>query len=135
LRKVELAKKLYPDAISQFLAVTGPEPEEPVGWAFLTYAYAQGGKRKEALATFAKLDQLSRKKYVAPYWMALAWTGLADHDKAMTFLNEAYRIRSSNLASIQSDPLFDPMRADPRFLELLQKMGLPASSVKPSASE
>jgi len=72
---------------------------------------------------------------LAPYWMALAWTGLADHDKAMTFLNEAYRIRSSNLASIQSDPLFDPMRADPRFLELLQKMGLPASSVKPSASE
>jgi len=135
LGKVELAKKIYPDAISEFLAVTSTKPEEPGGWAFLTYAYAQGGKRKEALATFAKLYQLSRREYIAPYWMAVAWTGLGDHDKAPTFLNEAYRIRSSNLASIQSDSLFDPMRSDPRFLELVQKMGLPAGSVNRSASE
>lgn len=135
LGKVGRAKKVYPDAISEFLVVTSAEPEEPGGWGFLTYAYAQGGKRKEALEAFAKLDQLSRKRYVAPYWMALAWTGLGDHDKAMNFLNEAYRIRSSNLASIQSDPLFDPMRSDPRFLELLHKIGLPAGSVNRSASE
>jgi TolB-like protein/DNA-binding winged helix-turn-helix (wHTH) protein/tetratricopeptide (TPR) repeat protein len=135
LGKIGLAKKVYPDAISEFLVVTSAEPKEPDGWAFLTYAYAQGGKRKEALATFAKLGQLSRKRYVAPYWMALAWTGLGDHDKGMNFLNEAYRIRSSNLASIQSDSLFDPMRSDPRFLELLHKIGLPAGSVNRSASE
>lgn len=132
LGKIGLAKKAYADAISEFLSVTSAEPEKPDGWAFLTYAYAQAGKRKEALATFAKLDQLGRKEYLAPYWMALAWTGLGDHDKAMTFLNEAYRIRSSNLASIQSDSLFDPMRSDPRFQELLHKIGLP---VNRSASE
>jgi TolB-like protein/DNA-binding winged helix-turn-helix (wHTH) protein/Flp pilus assembly protein TadD len=135
LGKVGLAKKVYPDAISEFLVVTSAEPEEPDGWAFLTYAYAQGGKRKEALATFAKLDQLSRKRYVAPYWMALAWTGLGDHDKAMNFLNEAYRIRSSNLATLQADPLFDPLRSDPRFQELLHKIGFPSGSAYRSASE
>jgi hypothetical protein len=67
--------------------------------------------------------------------MAVAWTGLGDHDKAMSFLNEAYRIKSSNLATIQTDPLLDPLRSDPRFQVLLHKVGFPTDSVNRSASQ
>ena len=108
--------------------MTQADPEEPDGWACLVYAYAQGGKVTEASASLAKLEQLSGRRYVPPFWMAVAWTGLGDHDKAMNFLNEAYRIRSSNLASIQSDPLFDALHPDPGFQELLHEIALPTES-------
>jgi TolB-like protein/DNA-binding winged helix-turn-helix (wHTH) protein/Flp pilus assembly protein TadD len=126
--KIGLAKKDYPAAISEFLAVTQAEPEEPDGWACLVYAYAQGGKATEASVSRVKLEQLSGRRYVPPFWMAVAWTGLGDHDKAVRFLNEAYRLRSSNLATIQADPLFDPLHADPRFQQLLHEIALPTDS-------
>jgi hypothetical protein len=84
---------------------------------------------------FAKLDQLSGRRYVEPYWMAVAWTGLGDHDKAIHFLNEAYRLRSPNLETIQADPLFDPLHPDPRFQELLHEIGFPSGSANRTASE
>jgi TolB-like protein/DNA-binding winged helix-turn-helix (wHTH) protein/Flp pilus assembly protein TadD len=126
--KIGLAKRDYPAAISEFLAVTQADPEEPDGWACLVYAYAQGGKVTEASASLAKLEQLSGRRYVPPFWMAVAWTGLGDHDKAIHFLNEAYRLRSSNLATIQADPLFDPLHPDPGFQELLHEIALPTES-------
>ena len=135
LGKIALAKKDYPVAISKFLAASRAEPEEPDWWAYLTYACAQGGERKQALVALTKLDQLGRKRYVAPYYMAIAWTGLGDHDRAIYFLNEAYRIKSSNLETLQADPLFDPLRSDPRFQELLNKIGFPSGSAYRSASE
>ena len=126
--KIGLAKKDYSGAISEFLTMTKAEPEEPDGWAYLIYACAQEGNRTEASASLVKLNQLSGRRYVEPYWMAVAWTGLGDHDKAMHFLNEAYRLRSSKLATIQTDPLFDPLHPDPRFRELLHEIALPADS-------
>jgi tetratricopeptide (TPR) repeat protein len=126
--KIRLAKKDYPGAISEFLTMTKAEPEEPGGWAYLIYACAQGGKRTEASALLIKLNQLSGRRYVAPYWMAVAWTGLGDHDKAIHFLNESHRLRSPKLATIQVDPLFDPLHPDPRFQELLHEMALPTVS-------
>ena len=135
LGKTALARSAYHDAIHEFLTTSREEPDEPASWALLAYAYAQGGQRREALEAFAKLNQLSRRRYVAPYWMAVAWIGLGDRDKAMNSLNEAYRIRSSHLATIQRDPLLDPLRSDPRFQELLHKVGFPAGPANRSASE
>ena len=132
---VALANSSYSEAIAEFTTVASSEPDEPDSWSVLCYAYAKGGKRKEALEAFAKLDQIGQKRYVSPYWKAVAWTGLGDRDKAMAFLNEAYQARASHLVGIQSDPLFDPLRSDPRFQELLRKMGLPTGSASRPASE
>jgi tetratricopeptide (TPR) repeat protein len=103
---VDLAEKRYPEAISEFLIVASAGHDEPDEWALLAYAYAQGGRRREAMDALAHLDRLERKRLVPVYWKALAWTGLGDYDRAMYFLNEAYRLRSSQLPGIQSSPLF-----------------------------
>jgi TolB-like protein/DNA-binding winged helix-turn-helix (wHTH) protein/Tfp pilus assembly protein PilF len=132
---VDLASGSYSDAIAEFTTVASAEPEERDSWSLLCYAYAKGGKRKEALEAFAKLDQIGQKRYVSPYWKAVAWTGLGDRDKAIAFLNEAYQTRSSQLAGIQSNPLFDPLSSDPRFQGLLHEMALPTNPANRSASE
>jgi serine/threonine-protein kinase len=122
---VYLGKQLYPGAISEFQISSSAEPGEPEEWALLTYAYARGGRRKEALGTLAKLNQLGHNRFVQPCWMSVAWMGLGDKDKVLYFLNEAYRIRSSGLPSLIADPVFDPLRDDPRFAEVQHRLGLP----------
>ena len=124
---VDLAEKRYPEAISEFRIVASAGHDEPDEWALLAYAYAQDGRRREAMEALAHLDQLERKRLVPPCWKALAWTGLGDFDRATYFLNEAYQERSSRLPLIQSDPLFDPLRSDARFRDLLHRLALPAS--------
>ncbi|HXH68555.1 MAG TPA: winged helix-turn-helix domain-containing protein [Candidatus Limnocylindrales bacterium] len=133
--QIGVARKDYPAAITEFLTTTKLEPDDPQNWALLVYAYAQGGKLKEASASLAKLQQLGGRRYVNPFWMALAWTGLRDQDNAIHFLNEACRLRSSRLATVHADPLFDPLRSDPRFQALLHKIALPTESADHSATK
>ena len=123
---IYLGKKMYRNAISEFLISAGEEPGEPEEWALLTYAYAMTGKKLEALQAFAKLTRLGKKQFVEPCWMAVAWTGLGDHDKAIYYLNEAYQTHSNALPLLQVHPMLDPLRSDPRFRDLVHKMALPA---------
>jgi TolB-like protein/DNA-binding winged helix-turn-helix (wHTH) protein len=131
---VDLAKKKYPEAISEFLTLTSTEPDQPDNWALLTFAYAQGDRRKEAMEAVANLDRLEKQRFVAPYWKAVAWIGL-DRDRAFDFLEEAYRVRSSQLLLIQSEPLFDLLRSDPRFQDLLHRLALPIAPADRSISK
>ena len=116
---------MYEDAISELLVEAGKKPGQPEEWALLTYAYAMAGETNEALQAFAKLTQLGETRFVEPCWMAVAWTGLGNHDKAIYYLNQAYQAHSSVLPLLQVQPVFDPLRSDPRFQELLHRMALP----------
>lgn len=132
LGRICLARKDYSAAMSDFLIASRAQPD---ALALLVYAYAQAGDKSRAQTTLAKLKKIGEREYVSPYWMALAWTGLDDHDKAIVFLNDAYRIRSSNLSSLLVDPMFDPLRSDPRFQELLRKMAFPVALASASAHD
>ena len=103
------------DAISELLVEAGKKPGQPEEWALLTYAYAMAGETNEALQAFAKLTQLGETRFVEPCWMAVAWTGLGNHDKASYYLNQAYQAHSSVLPLLQVQPVFDPLRSDPAF--------------------
>jgi TolB-like protein/DNA-binding winged helix-turn-helix (wHTH) protein/tetratricopeptide (TPR) repeat protein len=122
---IDLGKTRYHDAVSELLISARQEPGEPEEWALLTYAYAQAGEKSEALHAFARITQLGKKQFVEPCWMAVAWTGLGNRDKAIYYLNEAYQTHSNVLPFLQVDPIFDPLRSDARFQELLHRMALP----------
>jgi TolB-like protein/DNA-binding winged helix-turn-helix (wHTH) protein/Tfp pilus assembly protein PilF len=97
---------------------------EPVVLAALAYVQARAGRLGEARATAAALAAAGARRYVSPYYLAAAPLGLGDSDAAFAWLGKAADARCSLLGSLAVDPAFDPLRKDPRFLELLRRAGL-----------
>ncbi len=93
------------------------------GW--LGYAYAAAGERTKAEALIAELNQMSSRRFVSPFCTAIIYLGLGDKRRAMDGLENAYEARSQQLPNLlKVDRIFDPLRSDPRFIELLKKVGL-----------
>ncbi|HXY50926.1 MAG TPA: winged helix-turn-helix domain-containing protein [Terriglobales bacterium] len=94
--------------------------------AALAYAYARTGNRAEAAKTLRNLLEQSKTSYVSPYMIATIYAGLGNKDKAFEFLAKAYDERSTDLSYfLKSDLRMDTLRFDPRFQDLLGRMGLP----------
>jgi serine/threonine-protein kinase len=93
-----------------------------VGW--LGHAHAMAGEKVEALRLAHDLEQLSGRQYVLPYAIALIYTGLGDREKAFHWLKRAYEYRDEELTHIAVDPPLDPLRSDPRFQDIVRRMGL-----------
>jgi hypothetical protein len=72
-----------------------------------------------------ELQSQARQKYVSPYFIALIYTGLGDKAQALAWLEKAYDQRHPYLILIKVEPVFDSLRSDPRFAELIRKVGLP----------
>src|SRR5262249_13743252 len=114
----------YNEAITEFQKAVSLSRENIMVKAELGYAYAQAGKRDEALRIIDELKRSPGQRRLSPFHLALVYTGLGEKDRAIELLNEAYTERAERLVWIGADPRFDPLRADPRFRELLDKMGL-----------
>lgn len=95
-----------------------------LGIAALGYTYAKIGRRKDALNLIAELERSAKDTYVPPQEIAIIYMGLGDKDKAFHYLNEAYKERYGSLSAIKVEPLFDPIRDDMRFADLLRQMAL-----------
>jgi TolB-like protein/DNA-binding winged helix-turn-helix (wHTH) protein/Tfp pilus assembly protein PilF len=103
-------------------SVTG---ESTVNLAALAGSYAVAGKRQEAEQTLAKLDALSKTRYVCAYEMGTAHAILGDKDRAIACLRRAYQAHSGCLADLKTDRRWDGLRTDPRFQELLNSLRFP----------
>jgi DNA-binding winged helix-turn-helix (wHTH) protein/TolB-like protein/Flp pilus assembly protein TadD len=88
------------------------------------YALARAGRREEALKLVREIEALSPRVDVAPVNLAMAWTALGDHDRAFYWLERAYRDHLYLLRVINVLRGFDPLRRDPRFADLIRRMGL-----------
>jgi len=95
------------------------------GLANLIYCYGRAGDRNRALHALDMLQENSRKGFVPAYSFALAYTGLDEKDQAFARLEEALKNRESFLAFLKADPIWGPLNADPRFADLLRRIGLP----------
>ncbi len=127
LGAVYLQKEQYDEAIRHFRrAITLSGDDVPV-WvlAHLAYADARSGNRTEALKLLDQILSASKRTYVSPYAMAYVYTGLDDNDKAFECLERAYIDRVSMMGLLRFDPLFKPLRPDPRFQDLVRRMNFP----------
>ena len=93
--------------------------------AQLGQAYAEVGMPEEARAVLDQLRQIGQKRYVSPYHMAYLHTGLGDHDRAIDCLEQAYEEHASGFYGVKGSFLFGPLRGQPRFQALLERMNFP----------
>jgi TolB-like protein/DNA-binding winged helix-turn-helix (wHTH) protein/Tfp pilus assembly protein PilF len=119
-----LEKRLYNDAIAE-LEKTKPFKEERVYIRQTAYLYARSGRRAEARAALAKSLQLSKGKQVSSGAVALTYAALGEKNESFEWLEKAYTDRSSFMTSLKYWSVFDPWRGDPRFSDLLRRVGLP----------
>ena len=104
--------------------------DDPAVLGMLGRAYGLSGNKVEAEKILAQLKELSKQRYVAAYSLALAYLGLDDKGEALRWLEQSYQDRAgSDIGYIRVDPLLDPLRADPRFEALAEKI-VPAAQFK-----
>ena len=113
----------YDEAIAE-LQKARQLDETPIMLALLSHVYAVSGKRDEARKILERLTELSKDTYVDPYFLAEIHTALGERDQALTDLENAYSQRSSWLVWLKVEPKFDALRSDPRYGELLKRVGL-----------
>jgi TolB-like protein/Tfp pilus assembly protein PilF/tRNA A-37 threonylcarbamoyl transferase component Bud32 len=87
-------------------------------------AYAAAGRRADAERVLADLDRLGRTRYVSPYFAAAIHAGLGDRDAAFRWLDRAYDDRSDLLVYLHIEPRLNALRSDPRFSDLVRRVGL-----------
>ena len=87
-------------------------------------AYARAGRRSDALRILAELKRRKQHGYVAAASFVIVYLGLGENEQAFAWLEEAYKERSNMLQFVKVHPLFDPLRGDPRFVDLLRRVGL-----------
>jgi serine/threonine protein kinase/tetratricopeptide (TPR) repeat protein len=96
------------------------EPDATIG-----YAYGRMGRAADARKVIADLQEQSTKGYVAPSNFAKVYIGLGDKDQAFAWLEKGYQQRDFWLTFLRGDPIFDSLRSDPRFQDLLHRIGPP----------
>ncbi len=89
--------------------------------ATLAQAYAGAGRREDALRILEEV----RGSAIDPLLVARVYAALGDADAAFEWLEKAYEGRSVGVTWIRDQRLFDPLRPDPRFQDLLRRIGLP----------
>lgn len=117
--------RMYQEAISEFQKAGNLEGDNLGYLRMAAPAYARWGKREEAEKMLQQLLELSRTQYVSPVDIAAIYSCLGEKDQAFEWLEKAYRERSNRVEYLKVDPHWDELRDDPRFANLLQRIGLP----------
>ena len=115
-------KGLYPEALSE-LEKAGSATTEPL--SNMGYVYARSGRPAEALKILDQLRADSRTHYVPAYSFARIFLALGRRDEGFAWLEKAYEERNFWLIFLRVEPQLDPVRDDPRFKELLRRIGFP----------
>ncbi len=98
--------------------------EGPWYWSIRTYIYGRAGRQERARRELEKLEQLDRRQQLDPVNMLWAHLGVGDKEEALADLEKAYSEHFSILTTLKVEPAFDPLRSDPRFADLLRRVGL-----------
>jgi TolB-like protein/Flp pilus assembly protein TadD len=124
-------KGAVPEAIAEYQKAIAIS-EDPVPLGMLGRLYAVQGRKDEAQKILQQLRQRREQHYTAAYALALVYLGLGDHNEALNWLEQGYQERDGfNIGPIRVDPLLTPLRGDPRFEALAEKI-VPAREFRAS---
>jgi TolB-like protein/DNA-binding winged helix-turn-helix (wHTH) protein/Flp pilus assembly protein TadD len=117
-------KREFRLAITEFKE-TETSQHSPDALSGLGYAYALSGRRRAAQEILNELSVMSERRHVDPSYYAAVYAGLGDKDNALEWLERAYR-EHALLTGLKVDPQWDILRTDPRFTDLMKRVGLPS---------
>jgi TolB-like protein/tetratricopeptide (TPR) repeat protein len=118
-------KKMYKDALEQFAQARKLSGNYPAITVFYGHALALSGDTAGARRALADLQRLSKTRYVSALYFAGVYTGLGEKSTALDWLDKAYKERNDRLVYLNVDPMADPLRAEPRFQDLMKRLHLP----------
>ena len=144
IRELRTVLEVHPDSartqwVLSFALISNGQPDEaiptmeklvfrsersPGNVELLATAYARAGNRTEALRLIDELKQRRRKGYIPAGAFINPYLGLGEYDQAFFWFEEAYKEQSNILQFLKVHPFFDPVRGDPRFQDLLRRVGL-----------
>jgi TolB-like protein/Tfp pilus assembly protein PilF len=124
LGRAYAAKVQLEEAIATFERAAVLSKRSPGALGYLGMSYGLAGRKGEAGKVLHELLKQNRHGYVSPVAVAIIYTGLGDKDRAFAWLEKAYQERSYFMANLKVIPAADPLRSDPRFDDLLRRMGL-----------
>jgi len=130
LGQIFILKGMNQEAIPELEKAVALSGGGPRATAELALAHAQSGNKKQALKLLDDLKQRSKQRYVSPFNLALIYGAVGDKNQALEWLEKAHEQRSPSLILLNLSPAFKGLRAEPRFIELVHSVGLPARKCK-----
>ena len=124
LGQIQEQRKDFDESIAAFQRAAHLSPRSPRMQAALARAYALAGKQEAAVTILHQLEKLSSERYVSPFEFALVHFALGHSGIGYKWLTKACKDRCFELISIKLDPIFDPLRNDPRFAAIARQVGV-----------
>ncbi len=125
LGQADVRKGAFTEAIAEFHRAKTLSPNITQYKGGLGHAYGRAGKTAEARKVLNEVIEQSKRRYVSWYDIAAIYAGLEEKDQAFACLQKAYEQHDAKLVNLKVAPFFDPLRSDPRFQDLLRRIGLP----------
>jgi TolB-like protein/DNA-binding winged helix-turn-helix (wHTH) protein/Flp pilus assembly protein TadD len=116
----------HKEGLDELQKAAGLSGDSPLYMAQVGVSLALAGEKKEALRVIRELQDISGKRYVSPYGVAQIYAALNDKEQTYKWLETAYRDRAVWMSYLAVDPVFDSIRSEERFRDLLRRVGLPA---------
>lgn len=129
LGRVYQAQKKYAEAAAEYEAGGSEISSWPPILAGLGHMHGVTGQRAQALRVLEEIERMSGQHYVSPYAAALVHLGLGQREKTVELLEQSYEEKANWLVWLLKDQRWDPMRSDPRFQEIVRKVGFPADAL------
>ena len=116
-------KGMYAETIAEYQESIRLNGDDPVIQIYLGLAYEMAGKHEKAQAILKQLE--TSESYISPAYLAILYAELGDKESAFGSLEKAYAVHDLQLQYLKVEPGFDSLRGDPRFQDLLRRVGLP----------
>jgi eukaryotic-like serine/threonine-protein kinase len=131
LGKSYTQKGMHAEAINELRKARELSAGNTEALSFLGFAYVAAGERDEALKVLDELNVQAKRRHVPPYHFAILHAGLGEKNEAFDWLERAFEKHAVDLFTLRVEPMFDGLRSDPRFQDLLRRVGL----ARPSPEE